>query len=187
MKHTTYHFKKLVLIALVLTISIAAMPISVASATGLKEDGTPPVNPQAPGIRLEVIWERQQSIYDRQGILIDRAEPFLDKIQTLIDRANQNGKDSSGLQAALDVLAQAVKDAKPIHQSANGIIASHKGFDENGNVTDRAQALETTESLRQYLNDVRTLIQEPFKLLHEAVKAFRDGNRPTLPKDKPSS
>jgi hypothetical protein len=178
MNKIVFHLKKFTLLVLVITLSLVAMPISTASAAGLATDATPPTNSVDKTVRLVLVWERLQNAYQRQGIRLDRAANFIDNLQSRIDQANQNGKDTSAVQAALDVFAQAIKDANPIHQSAKGIIASHKGFDASGKVTDRIQALETVQSLGQSLKEVRDLVSNPFKLLRDALKAFREANHP---------
>ncbi len=39
------------------------------------------------------------------------------------------------MQAALDAFETALQDVHPIYESANEIVNSHQGFDENGKVT----------------------------------------------------
>jgi hypothetical protein len=186
MKKITDLLGKFTLVALVLTIALAAMPLSTASAAGMKEDGTPPTNTKTGGIRLAAIWARLQKVYERQGQRLERGNALIVTIQSRIDQASQNGKDTSAIQAALDVFAQALKNANPIHQSAQEIITSHNGFDDNGKVTDRAQARETIQSLGQSLKDARSLVKDPFNLLREAIKAFREANRTKLPTSNPT-
>jgi hypothetical protein len=186
MNQIIIYSRKFTLVALILSIALTAVPFSTVAADGLSQDTNPPTKaPAAEGNRLAKVWERLNKNYDRQGILLDRATTLISKIQARIDQGTQNGKDTSGVQAALDVFAQAVKDATPIHLNAGAMITAHTGFDENGKVTDRAQALETVQSLGKSLKEARTLFKEPFKLLREAIKAFRESNRPTSPASTP--
>jgi uncharacterized protein len=178
MNKIVYQLKKFTLLVLVLALTLVAMPMSTVSAARLTTDDTPPTNSVEKTVRLASVWERLQNAYVRQGLRLDRSNNFIDMIQSRIDQANQNGKDTSAVQAALDVFAQAIKDVNPIHQRAKGIIASHKGFDVSGKVTDRIQALETVQSLGQSLKEVRDLVSNPFKLLLDALKAFREANHP---------
>jgi uncharacterized protein len=180
MNKTKNNLKKYILFVLVLALTLAAMPMSTAFAAGLTADD-PPTDSAERIVRLAKVWERLQNAYERQGFRLERAENFIDNLQSRIDQSNQNGKDTAAVQAALDVFAQAIKDAHPIHQSAKGIIASHKGFDDNGNVTDRVLASETVQKLGQSLKEVRDLVGDPFKLLRDALKAFRESNRPDFP------
>jgi len=165
------------LLVLVITITLSAIPISTASAVGFTTDDIPPTESAKRTNRLAFIWERLQRTYDRQGLRLDRADNLLDNLQSRLDLANDNGKDTAAVQAALDLISQAIKDVNPIHQSAKGIIASHKGFDSDGKVTDRIQALETVHSLGQSIKEVRDLVSDPFKLLQDALTAFREANR----------
>jgi hypothetical protein len=176
MNKINYVLRKFTLLMLIITLTMVALPVSTASAAGLKADDTPPTTSADRTVRLSLVWERLQRTYDRQGLRLERADAFLDALQTRLDLANKNGKDTSAIQAALDVLSQAIKDANPIHQSAKGIIASHKGFDADGKVTDRLQALETIRSLGRSIQNVRDLVSDPHRLLREALIAFREAN-----------
>jgi predicted transcriptional regulator len=128
--------------------------------------------------RLERAWARLQHVYERQGRILDHADAMVERIQGLIDRMNENGKDTAALQAALDTYAEALKDAHPVYESAKGILNSHQGFDADGKVTDREKAIETLKDLRDKLQEIRQIVGEPGKALREAVKAFREANRP---------
>jgi uncharacterized protein len=179
MKTLSSLFKRTVLVALIAALALAALPLTNAYASGLNDPNDPPADKtQLTGERLERIWARLQKAYERQGKALDHADQFTEKIQNLIDKLNENGKDTTALQAALDAYEEALKDARPIYESAKGIINSHQGFDANGKVTDREQAVETVKELGDKIKEVRQLIGEPGKALREAIKAFRDANRP---------
>ena len=173
-------FKKAVLVALVAALALVALPITSAYASGLSDPTNPPNDPtKLTDERLEQIWARMQRIYERQGRILERADRMVEKIQNLIDRMNENGKDTTALQAALDAFEDALKEAHPVHESARGIIHSHQGFDATGHVTDHEKAVETVKELGGKLKEVRQIIGEPGKALRQALKAFRDAHRPT--------
>ena len=173
-------FKKTVLIALVAALALIALPLTSVSAAGLNEPSDPPAGTtQQSAERLEKIWARLQKAYERQGQMLDRADGMTEKAQGLIDKMEEKGKDVAALQAALDAFEDALKDAHPIYESAKGIINSHKGFDADGKVTDREQALETVKELGAKMKEIREIAGEPGKALREAVKAYREANRPT--------
>ena len=179
MKTISNLFKKTILIALVATLVLAALPVTSAYASGLSDPTDPPLDEaRHSGERLERVWARLQRAYERQGHMLERAERMTERFQNLIDRLEENGKDVTALQAALDTYIDALKDAHPIYTSAKGIINSHKGFDDDGKVTDREKAAETVKDLSAKLKEVRQTMGEPGKALREAVKAFRDANRP---------
>jgi hypothetical protein len=164
-------FSKTILFALIAALGLAAIPIVSVSAAG-EYDPTPPPQGQISNERLERAWARQLRIYERMG----RTDEFVERVQQLIDRAEESGKDASAVQAALDAFEAALKDAQPIYESANGIVHSHQGFDENGKVTDPEQAQETVQAMRQKFEEIKTAMNGTRKALHEAIKAFREAN-----------
>ena len=173
-------FRRTVLLALVAALTLTALPVTSVHASGPGDPTDPPADEtrQVSNERLEQAWVRLQRIYERQGRILKRADEVVERIQSLIDRMNENGKDTAALQAALDTYAKALKDAHPIYESAKGILNSHQGFDADGKVTDREKAIETLKDLRDKLWEIRHIVGEPGKALREAVKAFRDANRP---------
>ena len=80
------------------------------------------------------------------------------------------------MQAALDAFEEAIKDAHPIYESANGIINSHQGFDNDGKVTDIEKAKETVKSMGEKLKEIKESMGGTGRALHEAIKAFREAN-----------
>ena len=164
-------FKKTVLFALVAALAVAGLPFVSASAAGTNEP-TPPPSGEVSNEKLEKAWAHQLRVYERMG----KAGAFAEKIQTLIDHAKENGKDVSAVQAALDAFEVALNDAKPIYESASGIINSHHGFDSNGKVTDPETAKETVRAMGEKLKEIRTAMDGTGKALHEAIKAFREAN-----------
>ena len=179
-------FKKTVLMALVAALGLAGMPFVSVSAAGanparllkgrIETSGAndPSVPPQGKltNERLEKIWAHQLRAYEKMG----KTEEFVDKVQGLIDRASQNGKDVSTVQAALDAFEAAVKNAKPVYESTHGIINSHQGFDANGKVTDPEKAKETVKQMGGKLKEIREAMGGTGKALHEAIRAFRQAN-----------
>lgn len=167
--------KKVLLAVMVLTISVASMPWTRASASGLADDTNPP---QVDNTRLEAAWSRMLTIHDRMTTQLDHADEMISRVQDLINKANEKNWDTSAVQAALDAFQDGIQDARPILNSANGIVTSHKGFDNSGKVTDRDQAVETIKELGQHLKDARTAMGGTGQTLREAIKAFREAHRP---------
>lgn len=162
-------FKETILLALVAALGLSVMPFVRVSAAGVKDPSTPP---QVSNERLETIWSRQLRAYERMG----HTDEFVAKIQKLIDRAKENGKDISGVQAALDAFEAQAKEAHPLYESIKGIINSHQGFDENGKVTDPEKAKETVRAMREKLKEIRVAMDGTGKALQEAIKVFREAN-----------
>ncbi len=164
-------FKKTVLFALVLVLGMAALPFVSVSAAG-EYDPTPPPQGKISNERLERVWARQLRIYERMG----RTDEFVGRVQKLIDRAKENGKDVSAVQAALDAFKASVREAQPIYESVKGIINSHPGFDSNGKVTDPEKAKETVKAIHEKFKEIRETMNGTGKVLHETIKAFREAN-----------
>lgn len=172
-------FKKTIMIALVAALAVAAMPFAGASAMG-NADPTPPPAGDISKEKLEQAWARQLKAYDRLGKGFEHTEEFIARVQGLIDRASENGKDVTALQAALDAFAASIESARPIYESAAEIVQSHNGFDDKGHVTDVEQAKETVRAMGEKLKEIKAAMNGTGQALREAIKAFRHANpRPT--------
>jgi len=178
MSKLSIFIKKAVLAILILGIGFAALPAMDAYAAAPSDEVKPPVSAADRTARLERIWARQLTAYERQGKLLDHANALIERVQNLIDRAIEKGLDVSAVQEALDAFEDALRAARPIHQSANGIVNSHKGFDEAGTVTDPEQALETVKELGQHLREFRATMDGTGKALKDAIREFWQDNRP---------
>jgi hypothetical protein len=164
-------FKKTILVALVAALGVASLSFVSAFAAGSNDPNNPPKG-ELTDERLEQIWAKQLRAYEKMG----KTEKFVSNIQKLIDRAGQNGKDVSGVQAALDAFADAVDDAKPVYESAQAIIDSHAGFDADGKVTDSEQAKETVRAMGEKLKEIKDAMGGTGKALRDALHAFREAN-----------
>ncbi len=153
-------------------VSLSAQPAYAQAPVGTS---TPP----APaGTRLQLAWAREQRAYTRLGTFFGKVDDRIAQAQELIDRAKANGKDVSAVQAALDAFSAAVKEARPIYEGGKGIIASHQGFDDSGNVTDSVMAIETVQEMRAKLVEIRQIIRPAASALRQAVRDLRQANRP---------
>ena len=167
-------FKKTMLLALVAALAVASLPFVSVSAAGA-DDPNPPQGPVT-NEKWEQVWARQQRTYEKIGKGFDRADDFTARAQQLIDRARENGKDVSALQAALDAFESAIKEAHPIYEGGKGIINSHQGFDANGKVTDAEKAKETIQAMHDKLQEVKAAMNGTGKALREATRDFRQAN-----------
>ena len=165
--------RKVLLAVLVLVVALTSFPMTGAHAAGLEEEKNPP---QPGNTRLETIWARELAAYDRAVALLARADGLISRVQDLVNKANEKGWDASSVQIALDAFKDSVQAARPIINSANGIVTSHKGFDANGKVTDRARAIETVRELGRHLKDARLAMGGTGLVLREAIKTFRQGH-----------
>ena len=166
-------FKKMILVALAAALVFAAFPV-----TSVFAQGENPPKGELTNEKLEQIWARQLKMYERLGKAFDDTDGKVAKFQEMIDKAASNGKDVSALQAALDAYESALTSARPTYQSINGIVNSHQGFDENGKVTDAEKAKSTVRELGAKLKEIKSSMGGSFKALREAMKAFREANKP---------
>lgn len=174
----TMLFKKTILVALVAALTLAALPLTGASAAG-QTDPVPPAQGQGfSNERLEKAWSRMLKGYERLGKLFDKSNGLADKARKMIERLNEAGEPTAELEAALEAYEDAVKQAKPIYESCKGIVNSHKGFDSDGKVTDAEQAKETIKDLGTKLGKVREAMDGTAKELIELMKSIRDSHKP---------
>ncbi len=171
-------FKKVFLVAMAAGLGLSALPVASVFAQGLNDTTTPPAPGQVSNTRLERVWAREQSINQRLGTMFSKSDTMIANIQKRVDKAKANGKDVSAVQSALDAFSAAVQQAKPVYDSAQSVITSHQGFDGNGNVTDATQAKATIKSVADTFKQIKQIVEGPRKALGEALKAFRDANRP---------
>lgn len=159
---------------LAVMVAISVLPITTAFAQEEK-----PVNAE----KLAQVWAHQLERYEKLGKLFNNSDEILSKVQERIDKAKSAGKDVSKLQAALDAFEDALKNARPVYQSMNGIVTSHQGFDSSGKVIDQAKAIETVKQMHEKMQALKTAMNGTGKALREAIKEFREanprpGNRP---------
>ena len=166
-------FKKTILVALAAALVFAAFPV-----TSVFAQGENPPKGELTNEKLEQVWARQLKIYERLGKGFDDIDGRVAKFQARIDKAAENGKDVTALQAALDAFEAASKSAKPIYDSISGVVNSHQGFDANGKVIDAEKAKATVQDMRAKLKELKSAMGGTGKALREALKAFREANKP---------
>ena len=162
-------FNKMVLMALVAALVFAAFPMTSAFAQGENE---------LTNEKLEQVWARQLKAYEKIGKGFEDTDGQIAKMQARIDKAAENGKNVTALQAALDAFESALKSAKPKYDSISGVVNAHLGFDANGKVTDAEKAKSTVEEMRTKMQELKSAMGGTGKTLRDAFKAFRDANKP---------
>jgi len=166
-------FKKMILMVLAAGLVFAAFPV-----TSVYAQGENPPKGALTNEKLEQVWARELKIYERFGKLFGDIDGRVAKAQERIDKAAQSGKDVSALQSALNAFEAAAKVAKPIYDSIGGIVSTHQGFDASGKVTDAEQAKSTVKDLHTKMLDLKTAMGGTGKALRDALKAFREANKP---------
>ena len=173
----TMLFKKMTLAALVFVLILAAFPLTGVFAAGQTDDPLPPTDGYP---RLEKTWARMNQRYERTGKFFDKSDELADKADKMIERLKEAGEPTAELEAALAAYQEAVKQAQPIYESCKGIIASHRGFDSDGKVTDPAQAIQTIGDLGSKLMEVHEAMNGTARDLVELMKSIRDAHRPAV-------
>jgi predicted nucleic acid-binding Zn-ribbon protein len=166
-------FKKMILAVLSAALVFAAFPVTSAFAQGEN-----PPKAELTTEKLEQVWARQLTNYEKIGKGFDDTDAQIAKFQARIDKAAENGKDVTALQAALDAFESAMKSARPTYASMSGIVNSHQGFDANGKVTDAEKAKSTVQEMRTKMQELKSAMGGTGKALREALKAFRAANKP---------
>jgi hypothetical protein len=165
--------KKTILAACVAVFIFAALPLTSAFA----QDENPPGG-ELTNAKLERAWARQLKFHERLGKRFENSDEHVSKVQEMIDKAAANGREVSALQAALDAFAAALNEARPAYESTQTIVDLHNGFDANGKVIDAEQAQATVQEMRAKLGEVKSLMNGTGRALREALKAFREANKP---------
>ncbi|GAB4502900.1 MAG: hypothetical protein Fur0035_24580 [Anaerolineales bacterium] len=176
-------FHKFTLLALLAALLLTALPLTAAFAAGQNEPPAPPAATPAPSLDPAQAAERLQKAFAREQKIVERlghADEFLARIEKLVEKASQNGKDVSAIQAALTDLKAAMQSAQPNLDQAAQILATGSGFDASGKVTNLDSARETVRSAGEALKAYRAAVKDEFQALRAAIQAFREANpRPT--------
>ncbi len=174
-------FRKFSLVALLVTLVFAALPLTTTYAAG----PTPPApgtkaDPTVAKARLELVFARQQVKVLMIGQAVESFDNQSANIQKMLDKAKEKGLDVTALQAAFDAYKAAFLNGKPIYLQAKDLVSNRPGFDAAGKVTDLELAKTTVKSLAAVNKQYKDTVGESFKALREAIKAFREANpRPT--------
>ena len=156
-------------LALGLAISVVAgvLPVSPAYAAA----------PAQGGIRLENLLMREQIALNNQQARLNLANNVIVKAEAWIANLQSQGKDTASLQSALDDYRTGVGSAQTHFDAAKSILDAKAGFDANGKVTDRAQALKTVVDAGRELRQFHLTITLATVQFRTAVLAYRRANR----------
>ncbi len=172
-----------------LLVGLAAMGLALsAAAPALAAEPAPPApaaQSQRQPWRLERAYLRAQHDLEMQAFHLSKTDEVTAKTQALIDRAKGEGKDTSGVEAALAAFEAAVPQAEAAHAEAAAVLASHAGFDDNGQVTEAVQARETIEAANEAMREARELLRDAERDLRQAIRDFVRANRPAQPTATP--
>jgi hypothetical protein len=160
------------------------LAFTAAVAPAYADEGAGGAQTAGGGQRLEKIYAREQEWLEMQAERLSHTGEFAAKVQAFIDEQKAKGKDIAALEAALAAYNQQVAEAQDLHNTAAGLLAAHAGFDENGQVTDPEQALQTVREAGQALRDARQTLN---RARHDLLKALRDYRRANRPQNQNST
>jgi hypothetical protein len=148
---------------------ILAMPSASVLAAA---PAVPPVQ-QGDGARLELLLKRLNLALDGQSQRLRLAGESADLVQEWIDLLNSDGKDTAPLQTALDQFNADLVEAQASHDEAARILGAHAGFDDDGKLTDRPQAIGTLRSAGRALRECHRSLVDATIHLRSAIVDWR--------------
>lgn len=129
--------------------------------------------------RLERLLQRELDWLEGQTNHLARAGEAVARTQEFIDKAKAEGKDTSGLEAALEAFRAGLAEAQAAHDQAQAGLEARAGFDAAGKVTDPQAARQTVAEAGQALRRAHFTLRQAEIDLRQAVREFRRANRPT--------
>ena len=159
---------------LILAVVAVALPGAFAYAAPA---GAPSNAPLAQnGIRLENLLKREQIILSNQQERLNLSNQVVTAAQTWISRLQGQGKDVMALQNALTAFQAGLAQAQTSFTTAQNTLNAHSGFDANGKVTDRAQALQTVTEAGRAERQFHLTITQATITFRQAVRQYRQAN-----------
>ncbi len=168
-------------VLLAVAVLVAAMPASLARA----DDATP-----TPGaghaFGLARVYQAELAWLERQGEQMERAREALAKAKALAAAAEEEGKDTAALDAAVAAFELNIGLAQSAHDNAAAILEEHDGLDDEGNVVDQKAALATLKQARRAMLEAHHLTLRAVQALRKDVRGWRGQGRPEKPEDHPA-
>ncbi len=159
-------------------LAVLGSSLAVPTGAALAADVAAPPAQDGDYPRLSLLLERVQLAYESQGYRIDLAHRSAGLTQDWIDLLASEGHDTADLEAALSEFNRLVGEAEGYHDDAGAILANPAGFDADGNVTDRQQAVDTLRSAGQALRDSHRSLVDATITLRRAIQDYRQALRP---------
>ncbi|MBL8056831.1 MAG: hypothetical protein JNK29_09040 [Anaerolineales bacterium] len=152
-----------------------------AAAPAFAQTPAPPAGDARHAERLERLLERELNWLEGQTNHLAKAGEAVTRTQAFIDKAKAEGKDTSGLEAALAAFQTQLAEAQAAHAQAQALLDAKAGFDADGKVTDPAAARQTVAEAGQALRRAHFTLRQAEIDLRQAVREFRRANRPAPP------
>jgi hypothetical protein len=155
------------LIYLLTAAILIAMPIGAAHADPLTQDGA----------RLENLLKREQILLSNQQERLNLANQIIAKADQWIADLKNRGKDTAGLETALATYKSRVAEAQTYLDTAKGVLDARAGFDADGKVTNRTDALKTVVEAGHLQRQFHLAITQATVDFRAAVLAYRQANK----------
>lgn len=181
MKNTVRILSISVIVVIIFGLVMLALPTgSVSAQAPQPPQGTPQlkVGQGRGALPVERAFKLEQHRLKEQAANFKRMEMTIKRTEKLIEKANEKGLDTTALQAALTTFKAKFAEAQTSHDAAAAIIDAHKGFDNNGKVTDLAQARETVKAAHQKLADARQIAGPAYKDFMKVLREWLQANKP---------
>lgn len=161
---------KIVLVMFCLTLGLTVMPTAPvqAAADSLEDLET----------RLENLLMREKIALNNQADRLERTDNIIAKIEAFIRKMLDQGLDAKDLEKALAGFIKGVQVVQEYHDQTASILAAPDGFDAEGKVIDRTQALKTVHTAGNALRRAHLELTEATINLRAAVRKFIEENRP---------
>ena len=146
--------------------SVFSLPARVALAE--------PPDPQ-PYVNANSLARAQKWLSQQQANVV-KGNAMVLEYQDFFTEAESQSIDTASISSALATFQSQLEAANPILSSAADILATHNGFGDNGNVTDKIAATQTINSANQALGDARSLLVHAGKDFTTALNSWEKAN-----------
>lgn len=164
-----------------LLVAVVAISVSVGSASAAPRT---PNRDNRERVRLERAYNEEQARLKAQEAWLKRANEFSTKVNTRIAELKNRGEETATLEQALAAFNGGIAQARDHWNLANGTLATHAGFDAQGNVTNVDQARATIQAARQHLQQARQVARAAMLQLRAAFAKYRQAH-PRTPLPEP--
>ncbi|MFC2023229.1 hypothetical protein ACFLT5_00660 [Chloroflexota bacterium] len=173
-------WRRVAIIAVASLVAGTVLVAGVMPALAIDDEAPPRPRPGAgdPGPRLEFAYLRLQHASEDLALHLDHAGEVAGFVEEWIETLRADGQDVSQLEVALADFQAALVGAQGYQQQAADMLSQHPGFDDDGKVTDREQAVETLHEARRHVRDGRRALRDGTVDLRRAIRDWRRDHRP---------
>ncbi|MBI9048614.1 MAG: hypothetical protein JEZ00_04295 [Anaerolineaceae bacterium] len=125
---------------------------------------------------LERAYDVAGKLEEHIGKDLERVVSIEERITQAIERQEEQGEDTSDVQAALNAFLAVIPDLEANYAEGQAIYAEHAGFNADGEVTDIESAAETIESLKESFRETHRGWHEAVHELRDVLQAYREAH-----------